>query len=147
MKQENLLKIVEIFLDEDRFSLEIWNRKEELIFFNTKSKDLCSSLGIDLNHGIKFTEYLQKHNLDYSDFINFKEKDLNWYPEIEVDSRILSISFKFYSNQFTIIYKEDITEIKKEEKIKEILYESIDNPRKNDHRRRKTNDERYLSSV
>lgn len=127
MKQENLLKIVEIFLDEDRFSLEIWNQKEELIFFNTKSKDLCSSLGIDLNHEIKFTEYLQKHNLDYSDFINFKEKDLNWYPEIEVDSRILSISFKFYSNQFIIIYKEDITEIKKEEKIKEILYESIDN--------------------
>ena len=105
MKQENLQKIVEIFLDEDRFSLEIWNQKEELIFFNTKSKDLCSSLGIDLNHGIKFTEYLQKHNLDYSDFTNFKEKDLNWYLEIEVDSRIFSISFKFYYNQFIIIYK------------------------------------------
>ena len=28
MKQENLLKIVEIFLDEDRFSLEIWNQKK-----------------------------------------------------------------------------------------------------------------------
>ena len=67
-------------MDEDRFSLEIWNRKEELVFFNTKSKDLCSSLGIDLNHEIKFMEYLQKHNSDYSDFINFKEKDLNWYP-------------------------------------------------------------------
>ena len=63
MKQENLQKIVEIFLDEDRFSLEIWNQKEELIFFNTKSKDLCSSLGIDLNHRNKIYGILTKTQL------------------------------------------------------------------------------------
>ena len=126
MKQENLQKLLKSFWMRSVFTRNL-ESKRRIDLFNTKSKDLCSSLGIDLNHEIKFTEYLQQHNLDYSDFINFKEKDLNWYPEIEVDSRILSISFKFYSNQFIIIYKEDITKLKKEEKIKEIIYESIDN--------------------